>query len=212
MSSCDDSYCISCRQVSCASGTSAFSLIASVPQPCRSVSSCSVQRPNHKPPRKLPPPEAISGFVPTAAGKWPSSSGSPLTRSPSPVLHRSPLALHETTLSNSNPSHVTACSVPLRLRAGPISPSRPLTPISPTPYQRNPLPTSLAVLYCMPSATLHTTVYRHSIPIEPASAATTGGFLQVAVSKARKQVPLPPSPTRASDTALIGQSRLLPSC
>src|SRR5215470_18747407 len=202
MSSCVDSYYMSCRKVSYASGTSASSLIASAPQPCHSVFSRSVQHPNHKPPRKPPPPQTNSGFVPTAAAKWPSSSGSLLTRSPSPVLRRSPLALHETTLSNSNSSHVTSRSVPLRLRAGPISSFRTLIAISQILYQRTSLLLSLAVLYCMPSATLHTTLYPHSIPIGPASAATTGGSLQVAVSKAPKQLPLPASPTRASDTAL----------
>jgi hypothetical protein len=37
-----------------------------------------------------------------------------------------------------------------------------------------PTPISPAVLFCMPLATLHTTVYPHSIPIGPASAATPG--------------------------------------
>ena len=204
MSSCADSYCTSCRKVSCASGTSASSLIAGVPQPCRSVSSYSVQHPNHKPSRKLPPPQPISGFAPSAVGKWPASGGSLRTKSSSPVLHRWPLPLHETTLSNSNPSHVTTRSVPLRLRDGPISPSRTLTSISHTPYQSNSLPISPAVLNRMPLPTLHTTFYPHSIPIGPASAATTTSFLQTALSNARgAPCTLPPScRKRASDKAL----------
>src|SRR5215470_12926004 len=209
MSSCGDSYCTSCRKVSCVSGTSASSLIAGVPQPCRSVFSCSVQHHTHKPTRKLPLPQPISGFVPTAVAKWPASGGSLLSKSSSSVPHRWPLPLHETNLSNSNPSRVPARSVPLRLRPRPIPSSRTHPAISQILYPRNSLPLSLVVLHATPLATLHTTPYPHSIPIGPASAATTGGFLQVAVSKARKTAPSPASTTRASDTQLRLSSQVV---
>jgi hypothetical protein len=116
-----------------------------------------------------------SGAAPCVVDRWWSSKGSRLQKS-NFVLHRSPLP-HETTFSNSNPSRVSACSVPLRLAAKQISSSSFLSALSGILFRNSQLSPSSAVLQRTVSATLRTAVSHHSISIGPASAATTSGFL-----------------------------------
>src|SRR4029434_7517528 len=95
------------------------------------------------------------------------------------VLHHCSLP-HETTLSNSNPSRVSASSLPLRLAAQQTSSARLLGAIYAILFRASQPLLSSAMLYRTISATLHTAVSSHSISIGPASAATTSGFLLAA--------------------------------
>jgi hypothetical protein len=103
------------------------------------------------------------------------------------VPHRSPPP-HETTFHITNSSGASALSLLLCLLAEIISPdfhsrfSLPTRPPSPTviPFSGS------AFLPCHTlSAHLHPALFHHAIPIAPASAATTGGFVQTALSNAR---------------------------
>jgi hypothetical protein len=71
--------------------------------------------------------------------QWWSLKDSPLQKS-NFVLHRGPRSLHETTLSNSNPPRVSACSVPLRLAAKQISFSNFLPTVSGILLSHQPVP------------------------------------------------------------------------
>ena len=189
MNSCVTSYCMCFRKVSCASGISASWPIAGVPRPCHSVFSCSIQRLDHKPSRKLPQSLlVISGFAPSAVARWRPSSGLLPPKSHSALhLFRSQLP-HETTI------HITK-SLPVPARA--ISLCFAVLHIWPFPLFQSLFPRGLAFhptqerppLSAAPQGNiptqLDTTPPSDSIPIGPASAAITDGFLQVAVSKAR---------------------------
>src|SRR4029077_19738293 len=100
---------------------------------------------------------------------------------------------HETTIDTTNILGVSALSVPVRLLGQYTSPSR---------FSRSSIASKLAtlttVLLPMSSvvsprahpAHLHTAPPIHSIPIGPASAATTRGFVQTALSQARRSITL----------------------
>src|SRR5260370_13525778 len=141
--------------------------------------------------RELLPARRPGPSAPSVVDRWWSSRGTPLRTSNS-GLHRWSLLPHETTLSSSNPSRVSACSLPLRLAAEQISSCRFLGAVYAIRFRASQLPLSSAVLCRTVSATPHTAVSPHSISIGPASsAATTGGFLLTALSNARRAPCLP---------------------
>jgi hypothetical protein len=183
MNSCAASCCTCFPKASCASATSVSWPTGDAPLSCRLVFNCSA---HHRKSRSIKTSLArtISGAAPCVVDRWWSSKGSRLQKS-NFVLHRSPLP-HETTFSNSNPSRVSACSVPLRLAAKQISPSSFLSALSAILFRNSQLSPSSAVLQRTVSATLRTAVSHHSISIGPASAATTSGFLVTDLSNARR--------------------------
>src|SRR6266404_536975 len=178
MNSCAASCCTCSPKVSCASATLVSSPTAGALCCCRFVFTHSVQHSNLRPTKTLLAP-TISGAAPCVADRWWSWKGSPLQKSNS-VLHlRSPLQ-HETTFSNSHPSRVSTCCVPLRLASQQISLSNLFSVVSAILFLVRQLPKSSAVLYRTALAIFKTVVSSHSISIGPASAATTGGFLLTA--------------------------------
>ena len=207
MSSCVASCCTSSRKASCASGTSASWPIAGVPRPCHSVLSCSVQHHNHNPRRKLPQSaQLISGFAPSAVGRWRPSSDSRLSRSNS-VLHlprrQSP---HDTTVNITQSVRVAARAISLCLAVLQTWSSQLRQSLFPGrlalgPTQEHP-PLSSAPRNNSPTR-LHTACPSYSIPIGPASAATTVGFLRC-IESSPEQPALTSffCPMRAFDTAL----------
>src|SRR6267154_3605944 len=175
------SYNSTCSpKVSYVFATSVSWPIGDVPLCSRFAFSCSARYKNPQPIRTSPPPmtRTTFGAAPSVVDRWWSSKGSPLQKS-NFVLHRCSLP-HETTLSNSNPSRVSACSLPLRLAAQQISSSRLLGALYAILCRPSQPLLSSAMLYRTISATLHTAVSSHSISIGPASAATTSGFLLAA--------------------------------
>src|ERR1700686_2265474 len=162
-------------KVSCASGTSVPWPTVDGPRRCHSAFSCSVQRENHKPSKRfLPLVQAISGFAPSAAGRWRPSRGSLLPRSGSaPHLYRSRLA-HDTTLHTTKPLRASARSISLCLAVLQAW-SFQLLQLSlrdsflfySTPWH---CALSFALRRTVPTH-LETTPPFHSIPIGPASAA-----------------------------------------
>ncbi len=193
MNSCAASCCTCSPKASCASATSASWPTADAPPSCRFAFNCSARHSNRKPNKRSPPPmtHGTFGAAPCVVDRWWSSRGTPL-RTSNFGLHRWSLLPHETTLSSSNPSRVSACSLPLRLAAEPISSSRFLGAVYAIRFRASQLPLSSAVLCRTVSATPHTAVSPPSISIGPASAATTGGFLLTALSNARRAPCLPP--------------------
>lgn len=83
-------------------------------------------------------------------------------------------------LSNSNPSRLSACCVPLRFAAEQNPSSGFPSVLSGILFRTNLSPLPSAALHCTASAMLSSAVSPHSIPIGPTSAATTGGFLLTA--------------------------------
>ena len=206
MNSCAASCCTCSPKVSCASGTSASWPIAGVPQPCHSVFSCSVQRHNHKPHSRLPPPvPTIFGFAPSAAGPWQPSRDSPLPRF-SFVLHLSRSRWpHETTINITQSLRVSARAISLCLAVLQTSTFRLLQPwlhgrLTLYPTQRHrALPSAL----CRTApAHLDTTAPLHSIPIAPASAARAASFKSLYRKRANSPCSCDHLRLRASDTAL----------
>src|SRR6266849_6287679 len=190
MSSCAASCCTCSPKVSCASVTSASWPIVGVPRPCHSAFSYSAQHHNHKPSKRFPPPTlAILGCAPSAAGRWSSSSDSLLPRSNS-ALHLSSSRLpHDTTSHLTKPLHASARAVSLCLavlQTRFFQLLQPLFPASLALYTAQRHLALSSVLRHTTPAQLDTTPSPHSISIEPASAPTAGGSLQVAVSKARQ--------------------------
>jgi hypothetical protein len=153
MNSCAASCCTCFPKASCASATSVSWPTGDAPLSCRLVFNCSA---HHRKSRSIKTSLArtISGAAPCVVDRWWSSKGSRLQKS-NFVLHRSPLP-HETTFSNSNPSRVSACSVPLRLAAKQISPSSFLSALSAILFRNSQLSPSSAVLQRTVSATLRT--------------------------------------------------------
>ena len=148
----------------------------------------------------LPMTRALFGSVPSVVGRWWSSRDSLLPKSNS-VLHRSRSRLpHETTLIQHHENF--ACFGALRLLCV-LPPNKSLLPASPTlssaAHSFVIRQLSVPRVVCCASAapprrTSHATPPLHSICIGPASAATTGGFLQVVVSKAREHAVLVRAP------------------
>ena len=122
---------------------------------------------------------ATFGAAPSVVDRWWSSRGSSLPKFNFVLHHWSPLP-HETTLSSSNPSHASACSVPLRLASEQISSSNLLSVVSAILSRASQLPKSSVVLYRTVSAIFNAAVSSHSISKGPASAATTGGSVLTA--------------------------------
>jgi len=179
------SCCICSPKVSCASATSVFWPTASVPPPCRFASKHWGLRQNSNSSEILPPLRSTTlGAVRNAVPRWRSSKHSRLLKF-NFVLHRWP---HETTLSNSNSLRAWARSAslchapnqspllsPSITLAGTLSfPANTFSPQTPVcPAQRH---------------SLRTPQHRSFLPLnlhKAASPAITGGFLHVAVSKAR---------------------------
>src|SRR5208337_3033206 len=196
MSFCAASCCTCSLKVSCASATSASWPTASVPPRCRSAFGCWAQHQNRTPNKTPPPPKtpATFGAAQSVADRWRSSKDLRLRKS-NFVLHRSP-SPHETTINITKGSGALSRSLLLRLLAQIIS-SSPSSRLSPPSRRASPTVIPLSTpsfLPCRtPSTHLYTGLFHHSIPIGPAPAATTGGFVQTAVSKARKRTALPPS-------------------
>jgi hypothetical protein len=180
MERCRTSSCTCSPKVSYAFATSVSWPTGDAPLCSRFAFSCSARYKNPQPIRTSPPPmtRTTLGAAPSVVDGWWSSKGSRLQKS-NFVLHRCSLP-HETTLSNSNPSRVSACSLPLPLAAEQISSSRLLGAIYAILFRASQPLLSSAMFYRTVSATLHTAVSSHSISIGPASAATTSGFLLAA--------------------------------
>src|SRR5208282_1508804 len=157
---------------------------------------CWAQHQNRTPNKTPPPPKtpATFGAAQSVADRWRSSKDLRLRKS-NFVLHRSP-SPHETTINITKGSGALSRSLLLRLLAQIIS-SSPSSRLSPPSRRASPTVIPLSTpsfLPCRtPSTHLYTGLFHHSIPIGPAPAATTGGFVQTAVSKARKRTALPPS-------------------
>src|SRR6267142_5955319 len=191
MNSCA-AFCCTCPpKSSCAPATSISWPTGDAPLSCRSVFNCSAQYRNRRP-IKTPVARTTSGAAPCVVDRWWSSKGFRLQKSNFVLhLHRCSPLPHETTLSNSNPSRVSACSVPVRVAAKQISSSSFLSAVSAMLFRTSQFPLSSAMLQRTASATLCTAVSPHSISIGPASAATTGGFLLTALSNTRRALRLP---------------------
>jgi hypothetical protein len=131
----------------------------------------------------------LSGFAPSALGRWRSSSGLRLPKSHSALhLSRSQLP-HETAIHITKSLRVPARAISLCFAVLHIWPFPLLQSLFPGglalhPTQEHP-PMSAAPQGNSPTH-LDNIPTSHSIPIGPASAATTDDFLQVAVSKARR--------------------------
>src|SRR5215470_2759313 len=196
MTSCDASCCTCFPKVSCAFVTSASWRIGSELLSCRCAFNCSMQH-NNRGPNKMPLTQTTFGAALSVADRWWSSKDSPLQKS-NCALHRGSPPRHEGTFSNSKSSRASTCCAPLRSATKQISPSsvtRAITGILLRKSESLPL---FVLLYRTASATLDTVLFAHSIPIGPASAATTGGFLLTALSNARRT---PCLPTRPRQTA-----------
>jgi hypothetical protein len=137
----------------------------------------------------------ISGFALSAVGRWRPSSGLLLSRSNS-VLHLSRSRLpHETTINITKSLRVSAraislCFALLQTLSFPL-----LEHSFPGSIALHPSKPRLVLSLLLRRTTpthLYTTPSFHSIPIGPASPATTGGSLQVDVSKARRSISLHP--------------------
>ena len=178
MNSCAGSSCTCFPKVSCAFATLASWPTADVPLFYRCAFHCSAQYSNRRL-IKTVLPRMISGIAPSAVDRWWSSKGSPLQKS-NYALHHCSLLPHETTLSNSNSSRLSACSasLPLNAEQNPFSSflSEAFTIFS----RGRQLPTPSAALSRTVSAILYTAPFLHSISIGPASAANTGDFLLTA--------------------------------
>src|SRR5215471_1909454 len=205
MDSCAASCCTCSLKASYVSAISASWPIGDAPLSCRFAFDYSAQRRN----RRLintPQARAISGVVLSVVDRWWSSKDSPLPIS-NFVLHRWPLR-HETTFSNSNSSPASACSALLRLAAIQIAFYHRLSTVCRILFRPTQFPLSSVVLYCTASAAL-CAASPNSIPIRPASAATTSGFLLTTLSNARR-APCPTftlSQKRASDKVLASYVR-----
>src|SRR5215831_18577761 len=190
MTSCAVSCCICFPKVSCVSATSVFSPTASVPPRCRSASNHCRQRHNSNSSEILPPSSATPGAVLNVGPRWRSSKRSRLLRF-NFVLHHWP---HEATLANSNSLRAYACSLSLCLAS---NKSPLLPPLIALPATLSfPANGTSAQTHGCPALRhgLGTPQHRSFPPLnlhKAASATTTGGFLHVAVSKARKQYVLP---------------------
>src|SRR6266478_4171193 len=167
MNSCVASSCTCSPKVSYVFATSVSWPIGDVPLCSRFAFSCSARYKNPQPIRTSPPPmtRTTFGAAPSVVDRWWSSKGSPLQKS-NFVLNRCSLP-HETTLSNSNTSRVSACSLPLRLAAEQISSFSFRSALSGLLFRSSQSPLLSAVLYRTASATLHTAVSPHSISIGP---------------------------------------------
>src|SRR5712692_1048721 len=198
MNSCADSCCTCFRKVLCASGTSVSWPTGDAPHSCRFAFRCSARhhlRRRSKRPH-LPMAQAIFGSAPSVLDRWWSSKGSPPPRFTFVLRPSWPLLPHETTLHSANTLRASARSVVLRLVAEQISSSHfvmlsirghlALPEVSP----RSVLPSALCGV--APSR-LNNALPLNSNCIGSASAANAGGFLQVAVSKARQSTLLPSS-------------------
>ena len=198
-------FCCSCYpKVSCVFGTSVSLPTGDAPLSCRFVFNCSAPHRNHRP-IKTPVARTTSGAAPCVVDRWWSSKGSRLQKSNFvPRLHRCSPLPHETTLSNSNPSRVSACSVLLRLAAKQISSFRFLGALYAILFRRSQLPLSAAMLRRTVSAAPRTAASPHSISIGHRVRRNHGrlpsnGFIE----RAKSTVPLfTASPKRASDKAL----------
>ena len=178
MNSCVASFCTYSPRASCASAISVSWPTGDAPRSCRFAFNCSVHHRKRRP-IKTPLVRTISGAAPSAVDRWWWWKGSPRQKS-NFALHPGSRLLHETTLSNPNPSRVSARCVPLCLAATQISSSSFLRAVSAIFFRGSQLPLPSAVLYCTASATPRTAAFPHSISIGPPSAATTGGFLLTA--------------------------------
>ena len=195
MSSCADFSCICSPSGSCVFATSASWPTADAPLRYRSAFSYSLRYQRRRPVKTVQPPmvRKIFGAVLNVLAPWSSSNGS-LPLKSSSVLHLFRSALpHENTIDITNVLGVSAPAALLHLLGQQISPSRfsrssKVSKLaSPTTV---PLPISSAVLRRADPAHLRTAPPIHSIPIGPASAATTRGFVQTALSQARRSITL----------------------
>src|SRR6267143_2170221 len=193
MSSCADFSCTCSPRGSCVFATSASWPTADAPLRYRSAFSYSLRRQRRRPAKTLQPPmvRKIFGAVLNVLAPWWSSNDS-LPPKSSFVLHLFRSALpHENTIDITNVLGVSAPAVLLRLLGQQISSSRfsRSSTVSKLASPTNvPLPTSSVVPPRADPAHLYTAPPIHSIPIGPASAATTGGFVQTALSKARRSI------------------------
>ena len=145
MISCDASFCTCSPKASCASATSVSWPIGDVPPSCRSAFNHSAQH-TDRDPRTTPLARTISGTAPNAVDPWWSLKDSLLQKF-NYALHRCSPPPHETTVSNSNPSRVSACTVPLRLAIQQLSSSSFLSTVFATLFRLSYLQISSAVLY-----------------------------------------------------------------